>query len=271
MAFRTSILRLCCSLGFLLVVESRVTAEGGLSFLHPLQACDANVVRACETAPADGKEHVYTFIVNGCDPLNLGNLNAMADYLRGLGFRQTFFEPCWGHRGAGRQIREIRLSDPDAKIVLVGYSWAAVVVRRLANDLEKEGITLDRLVYLGGDYIRNTQQSRPANVAKVVNIRGHGLMLSGYDLFFNGADIDNATNLQLDTRHFVLPSRAETVETLASMLVTLAQESHELIAARKVKESPAVGQPTNRPVEKTPPVGHPASDSSPGAASVSMF
>jgi hypothetical protein len=243
------------------VAGSRATAEIGLGFFHPLQACDPKVVSTCETAPSDGKEHVYTYIVNGLDPLQLANLNGMTGYLRRLGFSQTHFEPLLGYRATRRQIREIRQSDPDAKIVLVGYSVGSQVVRRLANDLERENITVDRLVYLGGDFIGNTPSSRPSNVAKVVNIRGHGSFFSGYDLFWNGADIDNAVNVRLDSRHFVLPSRGQTMETLASELASLAQDSHEAIAAHTLKESPTTDQPENQIVEMPPLEVHPASRS----------
>src|ERR1700687_3400844 len=212
MTLRTSVLCFCCSLGFLLMPGSRATAEVGLGFFHPLQTCDPKVVKACEAAPADGKEHVHTFVVNGLDPLQLGNLNGMTGYLRRLGFPQTHFEPLYGYRATRRHVREIHQSDPDAKIVLVGYSVGALVVRRLANDLQREGIVVDRLVYLGGDFIPNSEGSRPSNVARVVNIRGHGSFFSGYDLFFNGTDIDNAQNLRLDSRHFLLPSRGQTME-----------------------------------------------------------
>jgi pimeloyl-ACP methyl ester carboxylesterase len=259
MVLRPSLLCLCCSLGFLLLAGSRANAQVGLGFFHPLQACDPKVVSNCETAPSDGKEHVYTFIVNGLDPLQLANLNGMTSYVRRLGFSQTHFEPLLGYRATARHIRAIRQSDPDAKIVLVGYSVGSLVVRRLANELERENIVVDRLVYLGGDFIGNTQQSRPSNVAKVVNIRGHGSMFSGYDLFFKGADIDNAVNVRLDSRHFVLPSRGQTMETLASELANLAQDSHAAIAARTLKESPTADQPENQIAEKSPLEVHPVS------------
>lgn len=266
MALRPSLLCFCCSLGFVLVAGSRATAQVGLGFFHPLQKCNAQVEKACETAPADGKEHVHTFIVNGLDPLQLANLNGMTAYLRRLGFSQTHYEPLMSYRATMRQIRAIRQSDPDAKIVLVGYSVGALVVRRLANDLEKENIVVDRLVYLGGDFIDNTQRSRPGNVTTVVNIRGHGSPFSGYDLFFNGADIDNAVNVRLDSRHFFLPSRGQTMETLASTLASLAQDSHEAIAARTLKESPILGEPEKQIAEKSPLEVHPVSRALQGPA-----
>jgi hypothetical protein len=265
MALRTSLLRLCCSLGFLLMVESRATAQLGLGFVHPLKACDPQVVKSCETVPSDGKEHVYTFVVNGVDPLQLANLNGMTDYLRRLGFGQTHYEPFLGYRATRRQIREIHQSDPDAKIVLVGYSFGTFVVRRLANDLEKENIVVHRLVYLGGDFIGNTERSRPSNAAKVVNIRGHGAVFFG--LLFNGADIDNAQNVRLDSRHFVLPSSGQTMATLASELASLAKDSHSAIAARKLEESPTADLPTNRIEEKLPLDVYPASRSRQGTPS----
>jgi hypothetical protein len=251
------------------MAESWAIAQTGQGLIEPQEACNASLAGACETAPPDGKEHVYTFIVNGCDPFQLGNLKGVADYMRGLGFSQTHFDSYWNCRDVGRQIRAIRQSDPDAKIVLMGYSWASLMVRRLANDLDKEGIALDVLVYLGGDYISNTQRSRPTNVGQVVNIRGHGLMLSGYDLFFNGVNIDNAVNMRLDAGHFALPSQAQTVETLASRLTNLAQESHVAIAARQLKELPTADLAQNRSTEKSPLVVHPTSITRPGSAEVS--
>src|SRR6516164_6345604 len=140
MVLRPSLLCLCCSLGFLLLAGSRANAQVGLGFFHPLQACDPKVVSNCEAAPADGKEHVYTFIVNGLDPMQLANLNGMSGYLRRLGFSQTHYEPMLGYRATRQQLLAIRKSDPDAKIVLVGYSLGSGVVKRLANDLEKENI-----------------------------------------------------------------------------------------------------------------------------------
>jgi len=243
------------------VSGSCAIAEIGLGFIHPLQACPANVVNACETAPSDGKEHVYTFVVNGFDPLQLANLNGMTGYLRRLGFSQTHYEPLLGYRATKRHIREIRQSDPEAKIVLVGYSLGTLVVRRLANDLQREDIVVDRLVYLGGDFIGNTQESRPSNVATVVNIRGHGSFFSGYDLLFNGANIDNAVNVRLGSRHFLLPSREQTMETLATELTSLAQDSHSAIAAHKHEELPRAGLAKNRIEEKSPLVVYPASGS----------
>jgi pimeloyl-ACP methyl ester carboxylesterase len=258
MPLRTPLVRFCFSLGLLIMAGSRATGQPGLGFMHRLESCDAKVVEACERAPVDGREHVHTFVVNGWDPLRLGNLNGMTGYVRGLGFAQTHFGPWWASRSVGRQIRALRQTDPDARIVLVGFSFGALTVRRLANDLEREGIAVDRLVYVGGDFIGNTARSRPSNVAKVVNIQGHGFIFSGYDLFFNGADIDNALNVRLDTRHFVLPSRAQTMETLVSELATLAQDAHTAIAARKVQESPAVESPAvESPAVESPAVGQP--------------
>src|ERR1700687_3318012 len=128
MPLRPSVLRFCSSLGFLLMAGSPATAEVGLGFFHPLQACDTKVVKACKEAPSDGKEHVYTFIVNGLDPLQLANLTGMTGHLRRQGFPQTHFEPLLGFRATGRQIRAIRQSDPDANIVLLGYLFDALVV-----------------------------------------------------------------------------------------------------------------------------------------------
>jgi hypothetical protein len=73
-----------------------------------------------------------------------------------------------------------------------------------------------------GDTLQNTPASHPANVCRILNIRGKGLVLTGGDLIWNGSDIDGARNCKVECRHILAPSRRETLELVTEELAALA-------------------------------------------------
>ncbi len=106
---------------------------------------------------------------------------------------------------------------------MVGFSIGANRECRLAHELREKGVAIDLLVYIGGDTIDNVPANRPANVGQLVNITGHGYLPRGGDLFYNGTELDGASNQRLNARHILLPTRAETVETLTTHFIAVAQ------------------------------------------------
>lgn len=186
-------------------IEPFVTDFGIGTFLHPLQ--DPGPVPGCECP----KDHVYIFAVNGANPLCLGNFNGFCTYLKEHGYCHTYFGQLYTCLNWADRIRTIRRCDPEAKIVLIGFSAGCNSVRWIANDLARDCTRVDLLIYLVGDYVMNTPKSRPANVCRVANIRAKGMVFTGGDLIFNGADIDGARNCKLDCRHILVPSRKETL------------------------------------------------------------
>ncbi len=196
-------------------VEPLVTNYGIGTVLHPVQAPH---VAPCPCP----KDHVYIFAVNGLNPLCLGNFNGFCTYLKEQGYKHTYFAQLYTCLDWANYIREVRHGDPQAKVVLIGFSLGANSVRWIANDLARDGTRVDLLVYLVGDTIGNTPESHPANVGRVVNIRGKGLILTGGDLTLNGADIDGARNVRLECRHILAPSRSETLALVSEELAALA-------------------------------------------------
>jgi hypothetical protein len=205
-------------------LEPLVTNFGIGTLLHPIQepeavahpgGCDARSGHCC-------KEHVYIFGVNGLNPLCLGNFNGMLRYFRQQGFTNTYFGQLYTSHGFACEIRRIRQEDPQARVVVIGFSWGANYAKAIANCLNKDGTRIDLLVYLVGDLVWNSPDSKPANVCRVVNIRAKGLVLLGGDLLFNGADIEGARNHMLHCRHILAPSRKETLALLMEELLALA-------------------------------------------------
>jgi len=202
--------------------EPLVTEFGIGHLLHPVEEPDCvRLPPACSGPPERcRKDHVYVFAVNGLNPLCLGNFNGLCGYLREQGFTNTYFGQPYTCFWFPDEIREVRERDPEAKIVLVGFSWGANCVRSMAHRLADDGIPVDLLVYLVGDTIWNTPYSRPPNVRRIVNVRGRGLILLGG--LCDGADLDGARNERIECRHILAPSRKETAALLMEELLALA-------------------------------------------------
>ncbi len=183
---------------------------------------------SCPAASKDRpccKDHVYIFAINGLDPLCKGNFNGLCKYFKEQGFQHTYFGQLYTSHWIAGKIRQVRQEDPQARIVLIGFSLGCNYSKCIANMLCKDGISIDLLVYLSGDYIPNTPKSNPSNVCQLLNITAHGLWATGWDLFFNGSDINGAYNCRLDRRHISVPSQRETMQMIGDRLMVLACSS----------------------------------------------
>ncbi len=172
-----------------------------------------------ETVPAPlppeaARDHTYFLVVNGADPLFLAKVDQFCDGIRCAGYKNVELYMLRHGWATEKQICCIRRHDPNAKIVLVGYSFGAKVVRKVCNSLDCQKVWVDMLVYIGGDYINDSDFSRPMNAGRIVNINGHGFIGTGGDLFFNGTEIGGAANYRLCARHFGLPKQPDTLGIL---------------------------------------------------------
>jgi hypothetical protein len=203
-----------------------VSRYGVGTVFHPLQ--EPEKVQPPNPFPGQEvryrKDHVYTFAVNGLNPMCLGNFNGLCSYIKDQGFTNTYFGQLYTWQDFPQRIREIRKSDPDAKIVLFGYSLGSNSVRTIANDLDTDGTKVDLLIYLAGDYIKNDATAKPKNVARVLNIRSKGSAATGGDYFFNGEELTGARNEKVECRHILTPSRKETVEIVMSEMLLVCAE-----------------------------------------------
>jgi hypothetical protein len=190
----------------------------GLGFIHPLQ-CDIDWSQVplgptCTSL----RQQTYVFFANGIDPLNLGEFYGLCQFVRRNGYPNTYF----GQMACGarfrQKIKQIREGDPQGRIVLIGFSGGVYVARRLANDLQRDGIDVDLLVYLGGDLLCNKPNSRPCNAKRILNVTANGFWLYGGNLVWKGVDLDDAVNMRLPVSHLQIPSRLETIQLLMNEL-----------------------------------------------------
>ena len=154
-------------------------APGCLSYLHPVDPPPPELAGLCRSVPKSSRDHVYVFLVHGMDPLNYANLSGVRDYVQSLGFNKTYYGQLYDTIQFDKQIHRIRNQDPEAHFVLIGFSFGANMVRDLAQWAKDDGISIDLLVYLGGNTLENTPEDKPANVKQIVNILASGCIWNG--------------------------------------------------------------------------------------------
>jgi hypothetical protein len=181
--------------------------------IHPLRATPE------PGAPYQCLSSVHVFGVNGLDPVCIGNFNGLCAYLKEQGCN-TYFAQLWSISDMAGRIKALRACDPNAKIVLMGYSLGCNRIRALANELKKDNIQIDLLVYLGGDMILSHSRSCPPNVCRTLNVRAHGFCLTGGDLL-TGTNLPCARNVKVNCRHLKIPSRPEVAHLVLGELLAL--------------------------------------------------
>ena len=214
-----------------LLAAGLVGTSGCLSFCHPVAKPAPELVQPCQVAPKCCRDHVYVFLVHGLDPFNFANLSGLRDYVQALGFHKTYYGQLYHASSFAHAIRQIHHDDPDAHFVLIGFSYGANVARHLAHVAQEEGVTVDLLVYLGGNTLKNCPHDQPENALRIVNILASGCI-------WNGATFDRAENIhEPDVWHFGSPTHRQTLETLAHELAQVA--ANLPLPPEEVDEAPA--------------------------------
>jgi hypothetical protein len=159
------------------------------------------------------------YILDGVNPLGMARVNRLADQLRGAGFRNTSVGGWYSSAAFEREIRATHAADPSARFAVIGYSAGTYSARNLASRLVRTGVPVAVLGYVGGDYLRDTPDTRVPGVGRVVNVTGDGYLLTGRNLMYNGTDVSGATNVHLNgTSHYSLPTNPRTFSALYSAL-----------------------------------------------------
>jgi hypothetical protein len=192
-------------------------------FVDPLQAPAMSLGEMCQAVPPCCRDRTHVFFLNGIDWPGFSNLQGLCDYLRAAGFRNVTWGSMFDGSAFRTRICRIRECDPDARVVLLGYSYGANRARSLMHALAEDGVHVDLLIYLGGDTIWDCERSRPANACRILNITGHGFWAYGFGFLCRGDNIAGAENLRLSTYHLGLPSHPETVEAVVRAVVETAQ------------------------------------------------
>jgi hypothetical protein len=177
------------------------------ALLHPISVRKQSIQQV--SAPEEACDHVHIFLMNGADPLNLGNMPGLRHYIQTLGFKHATYGQLYDIARFHREICRIHHEDPEARIVVVGFSLGANVTKSLADLLRREAIGIDLLVYLSSNHTVPFSHRRPENVDRFVDI------LTGTWALTEATD-DNSQRHNLAGRgHLAAPSDPQALKILA--------------------------------------------------------
>lgn len=128
-----------------------------------------------EELPQYNKNHVYIFIFQGIDPLDLPAQAALREYFINQGYLKTYLGSAVYSRWYIDEMRRVHKQDPDARFVLGGYGDGADMARLVAKVLEKDGAAVDLLVQINAGIAENDVTNQPENVAQAVTIESAAL------------------------------------------------------------------------------------------------
>jgi hypothetical protein len=167
----------------------------------------------------DNKEHVHIFMINGLTilPHIYGSMNPVGDTLTKQGFVHNQTASHYYRWSFQNKIRCVRQCDPQARIVLVGYSIGAGVVHSMANTLDKEGIPVALMVYLDGHSFVSNFHQRPGNTERIVCITSSSLVLRGIAV----PEADCIVEVG-NSRHLSVPKKDATLQILLRELNAVA-------------------------------------------------
>jgi hypothetical protein len=156
------------SLGLLLA--GWAAGAGCSCHLHSVHPVPEDLAQVCDCIAPCGRNHVYTFFVQGVDPLDCANLEGVKEYVQSLGFHRAWFGHWFHVHKFADEIVRISQDDPDARFVIVGVACGTDAGRKLAEAVGGHGICVDLLVCLDSDPLAKGGAGRPENVQKVITI-----------------------------------------------------------------------------------------------------
>lgn len=226
-------------LGRWLLAAGLLSGSGCLTLKHALPPPQPEWHEPGPAVPTCCRNHVYVFLVNGCDPVNCGNLTGVRDHLHTLGFIKTYYGQVYHTRYFANEIRKVRQDDADARFVLIGFDLGARAVQALAGDLGHEGVCIDLVIYLSAKGVKDETIEQPATVVRAVNIQADGCL-------GKGGPVTGADNVHLpDVSRYGSPTHHYTLQRLASELAQVA-------ASVPVKALPAPPPPPEPELAPTP-------------------
>jgi hypothetical protein len=179
------------------------------------------------------------------DPFDWANLQGVRDYVQSLGYIKTHYGQLYHVWQFESDLRRVHREDPDARFVLVGFSFGANMVRNVAHDANAEQVPIDLIVYLGGNTLKDCPEDKPENAVHIVNILATGCV-------WNGDHLEGADNINYgDVWHFGSPSHPKTLSVLAEELANVAGRVPVVVREDPVWH-PGEEAPRPRPLGKVP-------------------
>ncbi|MFT3883772.1 MAG: hypothetical protein QM703_29595 [Gemmatales bacterium] len=173
----------------------------------------AQEVVAKKEPVTSNQSHVYIYFIHGLDPCDYANLRGVEQICHDLGYCNTVYTTMTQSDEVISHVECTKARDPQARIVIYGYSAGADIARRVTNKLhDRDCIDVDLLFYVSGIILIDTKSARPEYVGKIVHILDGGKVIPGMKL--SGADNYRFS----DVWHFGTPMHPRTLAILEEEL-----------------------------------------------------
>jgi hypothetical protein len=213
-----------------LILAGLLAGAGGCCCLNPVHPPDETLIQPYHELPKYCRDHVYVFFLNGFDPVNYGNLTGIREYVDTLGFHKTYYGQLYHVSYLAGEIRKIHQEEPEAHFVLVGFGRGAREIRSLAERANREGATIDLLVYLDGKL--------PPNLG-----------LENGPVVGRFRDNSTAPSSESDLWLFGNPTESKTLELLGQQLLQIALSIPIVGQPEPELLPPPMDEPTPKPVK----------------------
>jgi hypothetical protein len=189
--------------------------SGCLRFIHPICPPEPARTAPCQGLPDLCRDHVYVYLIHGFDPFDCANMVGLRDYVRFLGFCNVRYGQFYEADHFRKDICRVRLEDPAARFVVIGFSRGARAAHDLADDLRADGVAISLMVYLDGKGLMYLRDPRVENIERTVNVRTPGAV-------WQSPCIEGAENLDVPVWHFSAPTHPSVLDVLAQELMLVA-------------------------------------------------
>jgi hypothetical protein len=193
--------------------------------------------------PRECRGNVHVFLVNGFDPFDLSGVGDTRSALNKLGFAKVYSGQFYHASGFANEIKEIALSEPHARFVIVGVGAGVDAAVPLAESVWDSGVMIDLLACVDSPFWSSAPAQKPVNVQRLLSIHGRS---ESWLASMPGVEED--ITLPLDGWAGA-SSHPLTIETLASELAALAGA-----VPVEDQETPALAEETVVPRPRALPV-----------------
>ncbi len=186
-----------------------LVAPAGCVNHYPQIIRNAAPVSLANPIPIPVRNNVYLFIMNGRDYLEISGIDDLRNQLCYLGFPKVYYAQMADNTWFYQELRRLARDEPQARIVLCGYSAAAERVVALAEGCVQDGVTqLDSVVFLDPTGVgRDLTKTLPV---PTVTVRSEG--------WTGSLDLITNETVPVGPGHFNTPKRPESLAVLVKAM-----------------------------------------------------
>lgn len=249
------------------VLLAALTAAPGCVSLHKPIALSSDCLTVCNDVPCACRGKVYVFLLSGFDPLDIDRVADVRAALIRAGYTKIYNGQFYHGSFFAREMLRLTVEEPDAKFVLVGFSYGAETAVSLAETVGKQSVPIALLASVDPYWWSSAPAKKPANVGQTLHVHGERLLV--------GAAASAGTDFQVPSSYPAnVTAQPLGVEAVARAITEVAGQlprPQPSATPQIVNESPTprpVARSQNppdawdflKPVAKLPPIGAPVGE-----------